>query len=218
MKLINLTCPNCGAKLEVNSELTKCTCNYCGGEVLVDNEKVVVEHSEKSGYNFARGMYRAQMEFATETKVGDYPVRVAAKVQGKSVLYLLLMLVSALIVVGMFAYLKYHDISNLYVTIWFGIICLTVMFYKKYVAYKNGGAYLVKCITLTNKRVIISYVNKPDEWIALTDLIEVREGYFGSVILRTYNKTKRVVGIKDLKSCVNAICDERDKYFVADNM
>ena len=37
MKLLSLTCPNCGANIEVNSELTMCTCNFCGKQFLVDD-------------------------------------------------------------------------------------------------------------------------------------------------------------------------------------
>ena len=39
MKLISLTCPNCGAKLEVDASLGKAYCQYCGAQVLIDEEK-----------------------------------------------------------------------------------------------------------------------------------------------------------------------------------
>ena len=35
MKLINLTCPNCGAAIEVTEDLDRFACSYCGKEVLV---------------------------------------------------------------------------------------------------------------------------------------------------------------------------------------
>lgn len=38
MKLIDLTCSKCGATLQVNPELSKCICQYCGNEMLIDNE------------------------------------------------------------------------------------------------------------------------------------------------------------------------------------
>ena len=37
MKTIKLKCSNCGAKLEVNKDLDKINCNYCGEEILIDD-------------------------------------------------------------------------------------------------------------------------------------------------------------------------------------
>ena len=37
MKLIKLKCEGCGASLEVNEELKKVHCNYCGTEFIVDD-------------------------------------------------------------------------------------------------------------------------------------------------------------------------------------
>lgn len=36
MKLITLTCPKCGAQMEVNTELEAIICNYCGNKMLID--------------------------------------------------------------------------------------------------------------------------------------------------------------------------------------
>lgn len=56
MKLIDLTCSKCGATLQVNPELTKCMCQYCGNEMLIDNE--VQHHSLDNGFEFG---YQAEM-------------------------------------------------------------------------------------------------------------------------------------------------------------
>lgn len=40
MKLVELKCPGCNALINVNTELSKGVCNYCGREFLVDDEKV----------------------------------------------------------------------------------------------------------------------------------------------------------------------------------
>lgn len=56
MKLIDLTCSKCGATLQVNPELTKCMCQYCGNEILIDNE--VQHHSLDNGFEFG---YQAEM-------------------------------------------------------------------------------------------------------------------------------------------------------------
>ena len=56
MKLIDLTCSRCGAVLKVNSELQKCICQYCGNEMLIDNE--IVRHQLDNGYQFG---YQAEL-------------------------------------------------------------------------------------------------------------------------------------------------------------
>lgn len=46
MKTIKLKCEKCGAKLEVNSDLDKIQCNYCGNEILIDDEATTVKRVE----------------------------------------------------------------------------------------------------------------------------------------------------------------------------
>ena len=48
MKLITLTCPKCGAQMEVNPELEAIICNYCGNKMLIDRE--VVEQKITGGF------------------------------------------------------------------------------------------------------------------------------------------------------------------------
>ena len=43
MKLVSLNCKSCDALLEVNEELKKVTCNYCGTEFMIDNEVKRIE-------------------------------------------------------------------------------------------------------------------------------------------------------------------------------
>ena len=52
MKLVSLTCTKCGAKLEVNPELTKCMCQFCGNEMLIDHEVQQHEHTITNGFAF----------------------------------------------------------------------------------------------------------------------------------------------------------------------
>lgn len=40
MKLLKLKCPNCNADLEINSNLDKFTCNYCGTTSLLDKQEI----------------------------------------------------------------------------------------------------------------------------------------------------------------------------------
>jgi predicted RNA-binding Zn-ribbon protein involved in translation (DUF1610 family) len=44
MKLLQLKCPSCGAKLTVSDHLKSYTCNFCGITTLLDDEVVKVEH------------------------------------------------------------------------------------------------------------------------------------------------------------------------------
>lgn len=39
MKLIKLKCPNCNANVEVNKDLERATCNYCGTNFIIEDEK-----------------------------------------------------------------------------------------------------------------------------------------------------------------------------------
>lgn len=45
MKLLKLECPSCGAQLEINGDLKKFTCNYCGKISLLDEEIINVNVS-----------------------------------------------------------------------------------------------------------------------------------------------------------------------------
>lgn len=48
MKLIKIQCENCGANLEVNADLEKITCNYCGTEILLDDEVTKLKRIEEA--------------------------------------------------------------------------------------------------------------------------------------------------------------------------
>lgn len=56
MKLIDLTCSKCGAQLKVNPELSKCMCQYCGNEMLIDQE--IIHHKIDNAFDFG---YQAEM-------------------------------------------------------------------------------------------------------------------------------------------------------------
>ncbi len=47
MKMVSIKCPNCGSSVELNGDLEKGTCNYCGTEIYNENalEKKKVEVS-----------------------------------------------------------------------------------------------------------------------------------------------------------------------------
>ena len=43
MKLVTLSCPNCNAQLQINMELKQATCNFCGHQFLIDDERQRVD-------------------------------------------------------------------------------------------------------------------------------------------------------------------------------
>lgn len=51
MKLIELKCQNCGAKLEVHSELNEISCSYCGVKNFIDDEATKISRVEKAKLN-----------------------------------------------------------------------------------------------------------------------------------------------------------------------
>ena len=74
MKLINMTCPNCGATLVVDADNKKATCEHCGATVLIDDEvkqiNIQYSNAEEDGYRFEKGRIRAQREASKQT--GSY--------------------------------------------------------------------------------------------------------------------------------------------------
>ena len=64
MKLVELKCKNCHAKLEINPELNEYTCKYCDASFKVDDEikHIKLDDMEQKGYEFEMGRIRAQRE------------------------------------------------------------------------------------------------------------------------------------------------------------
>ena len=61
MKLIRIKCPGCGANLEVNQELDKVMCNYCGTQVLIDDEASKIVRIEKAKLESRKNNYEQYM-------------------------------------------------------------------------------------------------------------------------------------------------------------
>ncbi|MBQ7688687.1 MAG: TFIIB-type zinc ribbon-containing protein [Clostridia bacterium] len=64
MKIVQLTCPACGATLQTDDEHKTLTCEYCGNVLLVDKEieQPSYDASEEAGYAFEKGRLRARAE------------------------------------------------------------------------------------------------------------------------------------------------------------
>ena len=63
MKLVDLVCTKCNAALQVNPELTRCICQYCGNEMLIDDEikkrQVEITNAFEFGYQQEMGRQKA---------------------------------------------------------------------------------------------------------------------------------------------------------------
>lgn len=66
MKIIDMTCPHCGANLKIDSEKTVAYCEHCGAKLVIDDEvhHVKYDNAEQAGYEFEKGRQRAQAEAA----------------------------------------------------------------------------------------------------------------------------------------------------------
>ena len=64
MKLIEMKCKNCGAKLKVNSDEKEAHCDFCGIDFKIDDEvhHIKYDDMEQSGYEFEKGKIRAREE------------------------------------------------------------------------------------------------------------------------------------------------------------
>ena len=61
MKLIDTTCPYCGAKMKVDAEKKHIVCEYCGSTLIMEEEKTV--SSEDRGYQYEMGRQKAREDY-----------------------------------------------------------------------------------------------------------------------------------------------------------
>ncbi|WP_027215970.1 hypothetical protein [Butyrivibrio fibrisolvens] len=62
MKIIAMNCPECNAPLQINSELKKAFCNYCGSQILVDDEVQRISISDEDADKIGKAFFNAQTE------------------------------------------------------------------------------------------------------------------------------------------------------------
>ena len=65
MRIIETTCPNCGAPLKADIDSQQCVCEYCGSHLIIDDEAqhIHIDNAEQTGYEFEKGRQRAQEEY-----------------------------------------------------------------------------------------------------------------------------------------------------------
>lgn len=64
MKIVDTTCKKCGANLHIDTDRKYSFCEYCGAQILVDDEvqHLQIDNAESAGYAFEKGRQRAQNE------------------------------------------------------------------------------------------------------------------------------------------------------------
>ena len=64
MKIIDTTCKKCGANLHIDAGCKSAFCEYCGAQILIDDEvqHMQIDNAESAGYAFEKGRQRAQSE------------------------------------------------------------------------------------------------------------------------------------------------------------
>ena len=68
MKLVDMTCPNCGSKLAVDKDNKECRCESCGAIFMLDDgsttQHIQYDNAEEAGYQFEKGRQKAAQEHA----------------------------------------------------------------------------------------------------------------------------------------------------------
>ena len=69
MKMIDLTCPQCGANIEPDPKGEKAVCKYCGYQALIEREDTLEEIAAKAqskSYGYHKGKLQAEAEASKE--------------------------------------------------------------------------------------------------------------------------------------------------------
>ena len=63
-KLMDVSCPRCGAALQITSNAKVITCEYCNHDFVLEEDikKVRLDGAEKAGYEFEKGRIRVKRE------------------------------------------------------------------------------------------------------------------------------------------------------------
>ena len=54
MKLVDMVCPNCGAKIQADADMESAKCEHCGSTFILDDEAVHLKYDNayEAGYQF----------------------------------------------------------------------------------------------------------------------------------------------------------------------
>lgn len=72
MKIMDMSCPKCGAPLQVNADKEQAVCEYCGYNVLIEKEDTIEEIRQKAqskSYGYHKGKLEAEAEVRRKQKL-----------------------------------------------------------------------------------------------------------------------------------------------------
>ena len=75
MRIVDTTCTKCGANLHIDADRKIAFCEYCGAQLLIDDEvqHLQIDNAESAGYAFEKGRQRAQYEVQTQRYYYNQP-------------------------------------------------------------------------------------------------------------------------------------------------
>ena len=64
MRIVDTACTKCGANFHIDADRKTAFCEYCGAQLLIDDEvqHLQIDNAESAGYAFVKGRQRAQNE------------------------------------------------------------------------------------------------------------------------------------------------------------
>lgn len=69
MKMIDMTCPKCGAIMKIDSDKGEARCEYCGNQVFIEKEETLEEiraKAQSQSYGYHKGKLKAEAEAEEE--------------------------------------------------------------------------------------------------------------------------------------------------------
>lgn len=76
MKLVDMVCPNCGAKIQADADMGSAKCEHCGSTFILDDEAVHVKYDNayEAGYQFEKeDSRRRQKQDRGKMSTGQMP-------------------------------------------------------------------------------------------------------------------------------------------------
>lgn len=79
MRLIDLTCPHCGAQLKIEEGMARAFCMHCGHQLIIDDQRVRADSGSfrDAGYQFEQGRMQAQAERAVRQRAASMTAEAA---------------------------------------------------------------------------------------------------------------------------------------------
>lgn len=117
MKLIDTSCPKCGAKLKIDIDKKRAKCEYCGAELIIDDEvkRFKYDNAEEAGYNFEKGRQRAKNELKKSKIAAQKTANKQIKIKRLILLFIILAVVLSVIFVSINIVNKQTIYSDMYV-------------------------------------------------------------------------------------------------------